>query len=85
MPVILVSEPKTSSHMGERSLDLVGAGELELARLLTWETTDQQQAVDRITQQMQQGVQKAQLWIWTALTIALALTLLVIGFFAQSP
>jgi hypothetical protein len=85
MPMILVSEPNISSHIGERSLDLVGAGELELARLLTWETTDQQQAVDRITQQMQQGVEKAQLWIWTALTIALALTLLVIGFFAQSP
>lgn len=85
MPVIPVSESKTSSHIGERPLDLVGAGELELARLLTWETTDQQQAVDRITQQMQQGVQRAQLWIWTALTIALALTLLVIGFFAQSP
>jgi hypothetical protein len=85
MPVIPVSEPKTSSHIGERPLDLMGASELELARLLTWETIDQQQAVDRITQQMLQGVQKAQLWIWTALTIALALTLLVIGFFAQSP
>jgi hypothetical protein len=85
MPVIPVSESKTSSHIGERPLDLMGASELELAWLLTWETTDQQQAVDRITQQMLQGVQKAQLWIWTALTIALALTLLVIGFFAQSP
>ena len=84
MPATPVSEPKTSSHIGERPLDLVG-GELELARLLTWETTYQQQAVDRITQQMQRGVQRAQLWIWTALTIALALTLLVIGFFAQSP
>jgi hypothetical protein len=63
----------------------MGAGDLELARLLTWESTDQQQAVDRITQQLQQGVQKAQLWIWTALTIALALALLVIGFSAQSP
>ena len=58
MAATSVREPEISSHTAQRPLDLVGASELELARLLTWETTDQQQAVDRITQQMLHGEEK---------------------------
>jgi hypothetical protein len=61
----------------------VGASELELARLLTWETTDEHNAVDPIAWQMLQGAQNLRRWIWTVVLVALAL--LVVGFFLPSP
>jgi hypothetical protein len=56
----------------------VGAGELERAPLLTWETTDERDAVDQIAWQMQQGAESVQWWLWTA--VIFALVLLIVGF-----
>jgi hypothetical protein len=61
----------------------VEASELDLARLLTRETTDQQAALDPIAWQMLQGAQNLRRWIWTVILVAVAL--LVIGFFPPSP
>jgi hypothetical protein len=83
MAATSVREPEISLHTGERPLDLVGASELELARLLTWETTDEHNAVDQIAWQMLQGAQNLRRWIWTVVLVALAL--LVVGFFLPSP
>jgi hypothetical protein len=83
MPATSVSEPEVSSHTGERPLDLLEASELDLARLLRWETTDQPAALDPIAWQMLRGAQNLRRWIWTVGLVALAL--LVIGFFAPSP
>ena len=83
MTATSVREPETSSHPGERPLNLVGASELELARLLTTQTTDQQEALDPIAWQMLQGAQNLRRWIWTVVLVALAL--LVIGFLLPSP
>jgi hypothetical protein len=84
MPGTSVREPEISSHTGERPPDLVGASELELARLLTAETTDQQAALDSIAWQMLQGAQNLRRWFWTVVLLV-ALALLVIGFFPPSP
>ena len=78
-----VRDAKISTETGELPLDLVGTSELELARLLMLETTDQQQALDPIAWQMLQGAQNLRRWIWTVILVAL--TLLVIGFFPPSP
>ena len=83
MAATSVREPEISSHTGERPFDLVEASELDLAQLLTWETTDQQAALDPIAWQMLQGTQNLRRWIWTVVLVALAL--LVIGFFPPSP
>jgi hypothetical protein len=83
MPATPVRAPEISSHTGERPLDLVGASELELARLLTAQTTDQHEALDPIAWQMLQGTQDLRRWIWTVALVGLAL--LVIGFFPPSP
>ena len=83
MPATSVRDPEISSHTGERPLDLVEASELDLARLLTRETTDQQAALDPIAWQMLQGAQNLRRWIWTVILVALAL--LIIGFFPPSP
>ena len=64
-------------------VDLVGASELELARLLTSETADEHDAVDQIAWQMRQGAQNLRRWIWTVVLVALAV--LVVGFFPPSP
>jgi hypothetical protein len=61
----------------------VGTSELELARLLASETTDQQEALDPIAWQMLQGAQNLRRWIWTVVLVALAL--LGIGFLLPSP
>jgi hypothetical protein len=82
MPATSVREPEISSHTGERPLDLLGASELELARLVTGETAEQE-ALDPIAWQMLQGAQNLRRWIWTVVLVALAL--LVIGFFSPSP
>jgi hypothetical protein len=71
-------EPELSSHISERPTDLVGAGELEQAPLLTWETTDERDAVDQIAWHMQQGAESVQWWLWTA--VIFALVLLIVGF-----
>ena len=83
MPATSVREPEISSHTAERPLDLVEARELELARLLTWETTDEHDAVDQLAWQMLQGAQNLRRWTWTVVLVAL--TLLVVGFFLPSP
>jgi len=83
MAATSVREPEISLPTVERPLDLVGASELELARLLTWETTDEHNTVDQIAWQMLQGAQNLRRWIWTAVLVALAL--LVVGFFLPSP
>jgi hypothetical protein len=83
MPATPVREAEISSHKGERHLYLVGASELEPARLLTAETTDQQEELDPVAWQMLQGVQDLRRWIWTVVLVAL--TLLVISFFPPSP
>ena len=83
MAATSVREPEISLHTVERPLDLVGASELELARLLTWESTDEHNAVDQIAWQMLQGAQNLRRWIWTVVLVALAL--LVVGFFLPSP
>jgi hypothetical protein len=83
MPATPVREAEISSHKGERHLDLVGASELEPARLLTAETTDQQEELDPVAWQMLQGAQDLRRWIWTVVLVAL--TLLVISFFPPSP
>jgi hypothetical protein len=81
MAATSVREPEVSSHTGERPLDLVGARELELGRLLTWETAEGQEALDRFAGQMLQGAQNMRRWLWTVALVALAL--LVVGFFTQ--
>ena len=78
-----VRDAEISTETGELPLDLVGTSELELARLLMWETTDQQQALDPIAWQTLQGAQNLRRWIRTVILVAL--TLLVIGFFPPSP
>lgn len=83
MPATSVRDPEISSHTGERPLDLVEASELDLAWLLTRETTDQQAALDPIAWQMLQGAQNLRRWIWTVILVALALV--VIGFLPPSP
>jgi hypothetical protein len=83
MPATPVREAEISSHKGERHLYLVGASELEPARLLTAETTDQQEELDPVAWQMLQGVQDLRRWIWTVVLVAL--TLFVISFFPPSP
>jgi hypothetical protein len=82
MAATSVREPEVSSHTGERSLDLVGASELALARLVPGETAEQE-ALDPIAWQMLQGAQNLRRWIWTVVLVALAL--LVVGFFLPSP
>jgi hypothetical protein len=77
-----VRVPEVSSPTGERPLDLEEARELELAQRLTWETTDEHQAVDQIASQMLQGAQNLRRWIWTVVLVALAL--IVVGFFLPS-
>ena len=83
MAATSVREPEISSHTGERPLDLLEVSEPELTRLLTWETTDQQEALDPIAWQMLQGAQNLRRWIWTVVLVALAL--FVIGSFPPSP
>jgi hypothetical protein len=83
MAATLVREPEVSSHTGERPLDLVGASELDLAQLLRWETAEGPEALDRFAWQMLQGAQHVRRWLWTVGLVALAL--LVVGFFSQSP
>jgi hypothetical protein len=78
MAATSVKEPELSSHTRERPPDLLGAGELERAPLLTWETTDERDAVDQIAWQMQQGAESVQWWLWTA--VIFALVLLIVGF-----
>jgi hypothetical protein len=83
MAATSVREPEASSHTGERPLDLVGASELELAQLLRWKTAEEQEALDRFALQMLQGAQTVRRWLWTVVLVALAL--LAVGFFSQSP
>src|SRR5829696_6009667 len=83
MPATSVRDLEISSHTGERPLDLFEVSEPELTRLLTWETTDQQEALDPIAWQMLQGAQNLRRWIWTVVLVALVL--LVIGLFPPSP
>jgi hypothetical protein len=83
MAATSVREPEVSSHTDERPLDLVGASELDLAQLLRWETAEGQEALDRFAWQMLQGAQHVRRWLWTVGLVALAL--LVVGFFSQSP
>ena len=83
MPATSVREPEISSHTGERPLDLLEVSEPELTRLLTWENTDQQEALDPIAWQMLQGAQNLRRWIWTVVLVALVL--FVIGSFPPSP
>jgi hypothetical protein len=54
-----------------------------LIRLLTWKTAEEQAALDRFAWQMLQGSQNVRRWFWTVGLVALAL--LVVGFFSQSP
>ena len=83
MPATSVREPEVSSHTGHRPLDLLEARELELARLLMWETTDQPAVLDPIAWQMLRGAQNLRRWIWTVVLVALAL--LIVGFLAPLP
>src|SRR4029453_1427208 len=83
MTATSVREPEISSHTGERPLDLDEASELELAQLLTWEATDEHQAVDQIAWEMLQGAQNLRRWIGTVILVALAL--FVVAFFPPSP
>jgi hypothetical protein len=82
MPATSVRDLEISSHTGERPLDLLEVSEPELTRLLRWETTDQQEALDPIAWQMLQGAQNLRRWIWTVVLVALVL--LVIGLFPPS-
>jgi hypothetical protein len=82
MPTTSVRDLEISSHTGERPLDLLEVSEPELTRLLTGETTDQQEALDPIAWQMLQGAQNLRRWIWTVVLVALVL--LVIGLFPPS-
>jgi hypothetical protein len=83
MTATSVRGPEISSPTGERPLDLEEASRLELAQRLTWEATDEPQAVDQIAWEMLQGAQNLRRWIGTVILVALAL--LVIGFFPPSP
>jgi hypothetical protein len=83
MPATSVREPEISSPTGEHPLDLLPASERELARLVMWETTDQQAALDPIAWQMLQGAQNLRRWIWTVALVALALLAVVL--LAPSP
>ena len=82
MPATSVRDLEISSHTGERPLDLLEVSEPELTRLLRWETTDQQEALDPIAWQMLQGAQNLRPWIWTVVLVALVL--LAIGLFPPS-
>jgi hypothetical protein len=57
----------------------VETGELEQARLLTWEVTEEREALDRFALQTLQGAETLRRWLWTVILVALAL--LVIAFF----
>ena len=83
MTATSVREPEISSRAGERPLDLEEARELELAQRLTWEATDEHQAVDQIAWEMLQGAQNLRRWLGTVILVALAL--LVVAVFAPSP
>ena len=61
----------------------MGASELDLAQLLTWKTAEEQAALDRFAWQTLQGAQNLRRWFWTVVLVALAL--LAVGFFSQSP
>jgi hypothetical protein len=82
MPATSVRDLEVSSHTGERPLDLLEVSEPELTRLLRWETTDQQEALDPIAWQMLQGAQNLRRWIWTVVLVALVL--LIIGLLPPS-
>jgi hypothetical protein len=82
MPATSVRDLEISSHTGERPLDLLEVSEPELTRLLRWETTDQQEALDPIAWQMLQGAQNLRRWIWTVVLVALVL--LIIGLLPPS-
>jgi hypothetical protein len=64
-------------------VDLGGASEPELTRLLTSETAVEHDAVDQIAWQMLQGAQNLRRWIWTVVLVALAL--LVVGLVLSPP
>ena len=83
MTATSVREPEISSPTDERPVDLEEARELELAQLLTWETTDEPQAVEQIAWEMLQGAQNLRRWIGTVILVALAL--FVVAFFPPSP
>ena len=83
MTATSVREPEISSPTDERPLDLEEARELELAQLLTWETTDEPQAVEQIAWEMLQGAQNLRRWIGTVILVALAL--FVVALFPPSP
>jgi hypothetical protein len=78
MAATSVREPEASLHAGERPLDL---SELELARLLTWGTTERQEALERFAWQTLQGAQNVRRWLWTVVWVGLALLMVV--FFTQ--
>jgi hypothetical protein len=82
MTATSVREPEISSHTGERPLDLEEARELELAQRLTWETTDEHQAVEQIAWETLRGAQNLRRWIGTVILVALAL--FVVAFFPPS-
>jgi hypothetical protein len=78
--------PEGAPHSEEDRPNLAGTSTLEPARPLTEpETRGEDAAVDQIDWQIQQGAQTVQRWLWTAAIFALALALLVVGFFAPSP
>ena len=83
MTATSLREPEISSHTGKHPLDLEEARELELAQRLTWEATDEHQAVDQIAWEMLQGAQNLRRWIGTVILVALAL--FVVAFFPPSP
>jgi hypothetical protein len=83
MTATSVREPESSSPTGERPLDLEEASELELAQRLTWETTDEHQAVDQIAWELLRDAQNLRRWIGTVILVALAL--FVVAFFPPSP
>jgi hypothetical protein len=83
MPATLLREPEISSPTDQRPLDLLPPSERELARLVMWETTDQQAALDPIAWQLLQGAQNLRRWIWTVALVALALLAVIL--LAPSP
>ena len=83
MAATSLRDAEISTETGERSLDPLGASDLELARLLTGkETGEEHQALDLIAWKMLEGAQNVRRWLWTMILVALAL--LVVGFFAPS-
>jgi hypothetical protein len=49
----------------------VGVSELELARLLTWGTTEGHEALERFAWQTLQGAQNVRRWLWTVVWVGL--------------